>query len=64
MLLQRFYEGKILEVCASLRLPPKVKGAALNFFKRFMLTSGPLELDNKARPSRRCPAPPAPPRPS
>lgn len=56
MLLQRFYESKILEVCSALRpsLPSKVKGAALNFFKRFMLTTGPQELDNKARDTGSC----------
>lgn len=59
LVLQRFYEGKIMEVCAALRLPPKVKGAALNFFKRFMLTTGPLELDNKARAAPRAPCLPA-----
>lgn len=47
LLVKRYYEGKIQEVCAALRLPNKIQATAIIYFKRFYLQWSIMEHDHK-----------------
>ena len=42
-LLRRYYEAKILKVCAAFSLPSKVQATAVTLFKRFLLGTSLLQ---------------------
>lgn len=47
LLLRRFYENKIQQVCAAFRLPNKIQATAIMYFKRFYQQWSVMEHDPK-----------------
>lgn len=47
LLLQRFYQQKIQQVCAAFSFPHKIQAAAILYFKRFFLNWSVMEHDPK-----------------
>ena len=46
-LLRRYYEAKIMKVCAAFSLPSKVQATAVTLFKRFLLDTSLLQHNLK-----------------
>ena len=46
-LLRRYYEAKILKVCAAFGMPSKVQATAVTLFKRFLLGTSLLQIENE-----------------